>query len=244
MGTPKGITITEVRHAWGFLIWEPSDGIVTRAQITLEADMGVLDAMGYLEVDAGMVLGAQMSGGSATFAALGTNTGNPTCGAISVAAPAINGEYDVVMTDATHFTVFLPDENGAGGVGAEVGHGVFGSAFNAGGLGFTITAGGTACVDGDAFKVVVTAGALSYAPFDPTQTNGLQIACAINGSYRKFTTTPNNPGPTGITAQSAALVRGPARVNSNELIWGSNVTTQAQKTAALAQLASLGILAT
>lgn len=225
MGTPKGITVTETRHAWGFMIWEPSDGIVTRAQITLASGSGVETA--------GLVLGATLTAGAGVFAALGTNTGNPTCGAITVGGAAQIGEYDLVMNDATHFVVYLPDE--AGGVGAEVGHGVFGSAFSAGGLGFTITAGGTACVAGDSFKITTT-GTVQYAPFDPTASNGLQNAAAILGSYRKDTTSASQ--------QAAALVRGPARVNSSELIWGANVTTAGQKAAALAQLSVLGIQAT
>jgi hypothetical protein len=226
MGTPKGITITETRHAWGFMVWDPSNGITTRQQITLASGNGVQTA--------GLVLGALLASGAATFAALGANTGNPTCGAITVGSAAMVGEYDLVMDDATHFTVYAPAGE-PGALGEVVGHGAFGTAFAAGGLGFTITAGGTACVPGDAFKMPVT-GTLQYAPFDPTQTNGLQNAAAILGSYRKDTTSA--------TQQAAALVRGPARVNSSELLWGANVTTTQQQQAALTQLSRLGIQAT
>jgi hypothetical protein len=41
-----------------------------------------------------------------------------------------------------------------------------------------------------------------------------------------------------------ANTRGPMRVNAAELVWGANVTTTPQKTAALAALAAKGILAT
>jgi hypothetical protein len=140
MGNPTVTPLSEQWHEGGFMVWEPSNGIVTREQITLLSGAGVCTA--------GLVLGkAAVSTAGAVFAALGANTGNPTCGAITVAAPAVAGEYDIVMDDATHFHVLAPP-GGAGVPGEEVGHGVFAAAFAAGGLGFTLTAGGTACVRG------------------------------------------------------------------------------------------------
>jgi hypothetical protein len=88
-------------------------------------------------------------------------------------------------------------------------------------------------VAADSFKVTVAAGSGQYAAYDPTANNGLEVAVAILGSYRKDTTAS--------TRQAGALVRGPARVNANELVWGPNVTTTPQQTAALVQLAALGI---
>lgn len=224
MGNPTVTPITERRHAGGFLIWDPSDGVVTRDQIVLLTGNGVETA--------GLVLG-KVTKGTAAFAALGTNTGNPTCGAITVGAGAVHGEYDVVMDDATHFHVLAPPGGEPGAPGEEVGHGVFGGAFNAGGLGFTITAGGTACVPGDSFKITVADGSEKYVPFDPTAGDGREVAAGILWSEYRDTTSADQG--------AVALVRGPARVNSNELVWGANVTTTNQKTAALATLAALGI---
>ena len=223
MTNPTVTPITEHRHAWGFLVLDVQDGAYSRSQITLAEGFGVLTA--------GMVLG-QQTVGAAAFAALGTNTGNPTCGAITVAQPAVEGEYDIVMTDATHYVVLQPAAGG-GGAGAEIGHGVFGQALNAGGLGLTLTAGGTPCVDGDSFKITVAAGSGNYAPYDPTQSDGTEVASAILGSGYKDTTSS--------TQKAGALTGGPSKVNSSELVWGANVTTTQQQTNALAQLAKLGI---
>jgi len=217
MGNPTVTPITEAWHAGGFIIQEPSNGMYTRASITLKSGFGVLLA--------GTVLGAFLTG-TAAATALGTNTGNGTFGAITVGGAAATGNYVVEFDSATQFIVSAPN-------GQEIGHGTTGTAFSAGGIGFTITAGGTAFAPGDSFNVAVT-GTLQYAPFDPTATNGLQNAVAILWSGRRDTTS---------AAQVAvAVVRGPIRVNVGELVWGANVTTTPQQTAALAALTALGIL--
>lgn len=80
----------------------------------------------------------------------GENTGNATIGGLAV-ADAAPGDYSVVFTGATAFNVFDPD-------GRIVGSGATGSEFNAAGIAFTITAGGTPCVAGDEFTVTVSVG--------------------------------------------------------------------------------------
>jgi hypothetical protein len=225
MANPTVTPITELRHSAGFLVGEVNDGMFSREQITLLTGNGVQTA--------GLVLG-KVSVGAAAFAALGTNTGNPTCGAITVVQPAIAGEYDVVMEDATHFIVLAPAVSvGGASAGDEVGHGVLGTAFAAGGIGFTLTAGGTPCVAGDSFKVTVAAGSGKYKPFDPTANDGSEVASAILLSGYKDTTSADQ--------RAAALTGGPCKVNAAELLWGANVTTTPQQTAALAQLKLLGI---
>lgn len=82
-----------------------------------------------------------------TYAATGGNTGNFTCSAVTVAAGTRAGVYTGTLTAATAFTIVGP----AGTVGS----GTFGSAFSTGGLGFTITAGGTPGVAGDSFTITV-----------------------------------------------------------------------------------------
>lgn len=219
MGNPTVTPIQELRHAGGYVIWEPENGMVTRSQITLMSGAGVCTA--------GLVLGSQLTG-AAVAAALGTNTGNGTFGAITVGTSAKAGAYAVEFDDATHFVVSDPN-------GKEIGHGTTGTAFSAGGLGFTITAGGTAFLPADSFTVTVTQSAVLYAAYDPTATNGLQNACAILYSGRK--------DATSAAQKAVAHTSGPMRVNVGELIWGANVTTQQQQTAALAALAALGIQA-
>ncbi|NIJ07234.1 hypothetical protein FHS31_000830 [Sphingomonas vulcanisoli] len=218
MGTPTNPVLTELRREGGYVVWDPSDGMLTREAVILLSGSGLCTA--------GLVLAAILTG-TAAAAALGTNTGNGTFGAITVGGAAVPGDYIVEFDDATHFLVSAPG-------GQEIGHGTTGVAFSAGGLGFTITAGGTAFVAADSFKLTVTATAMKYVPFDPTATNGAQNPAAILwSSYRDATSADR---------RAVANVRGPMKVQAAELIWGANVTTTPQQTAALAQLAKLGIL--
>jgi hypothetical protein len=75
------------------------------------------------------------------------NNGNGTVGTMSATAAAKVGAYQVKFTAATAFNVFDPD-------GREMQPGSTGTAYSAGGLGFTITAGGTAFEAGDSFAIV------------------------------------------------------------------------------------------
>lgn len=148
MGSPTVTPFTEVWHNGGFLVSE-ANGHLSRDQVTL------VSGTNYL---AGMVLGKITTGATATSAAMGTNTGNGTMGAVTLTTvPTQIGTYDVTFTAATAFTVTAP--NGATATGST------GSAFSGLGLGFTITAGSTAMVAGDGFDIVTTAkvGAASAA---------------------------------------------------------------------------------
>lgn len=80
------------------------------------------------------------------------NTGNGTIGTLSVAAKAKVGAHAVVFTAATAFTVTDPD-------GLPMGSGATGTAFSAGGVTFTITAGTEVFVEGDTFTVTVAEAA-------------------------------------------------------------------------------------
>jgi len=218
MGNPTTTPIIERRHAFGFLVSEINDGVFSREEIVLASGAGVCTA--------GLVLGAIAHALTGAATPLGTNTGNPTFGAIAVGDPAIAGVYAMQMADATHFVVEDP-------LGVEVGHGVFGAAFAGGGLGFTATAGGTPCVAGDSFKLTVAAGSLKYVPYDPTGNDGREFAVAILGSEYRDATSADK--------RAAGVVNGPCRVNASELIWGPNVTTDQHKATALAALKALGI---
>lgn len=220
MGVPQVTPISESRHTGGYVVWDESDGMITRDVITLASGSGVCLA--------GLVLGALLAAGVGVAAPLGTNTGNGTFGAIVVGSAAAVGIYSVEFDDATHFVVANP-------TGEEVGHGTTGVAFSAGGLGFTITAGGTAFLPGDSFTVTTT-GTLKYGPYDPTAVTGLQNAVAIQWSGTRDATSADK--------KTVANVRGPMRVNASELVWGANVTTALQQTTALNALRALGILNT
>lgn len=210
------VTKTESFHNAGFLVSEARDKTLSRDAVTLISGQNLL---------AGTVLGQITTGSSAVAAALGTNTGNGTFGAITVAAPALPGAYTVEFDAATLYVVSDPN-------GREIGHGATGSAFSAGGIGFTITAGGTAFVAGDSFTVTVAAGSLKWAVFDPTAANGTQNAAAI-----LYQDTDASAGDT-----LATIISRLAEINKSELVWGAGVTTTPQKTAALAQLQALNIV--
>lgn len=95
---------------------------------------------------------------TAAAAALGTNTGNGTFGAITVDdSVARAGVYTLTIIEpganVGTFVVEDPD-------GVQIGDGVVASAFNAGGLAFTLTDGATDFAAGDTFRITVSGGAL------------------------------------------------------------------------------------
>lgn len=108
-------------------------------------------------VPSGTVL-TRKAGGAADFAMEQGATGNPAVGAITVGAGAMEGVYKVLFTSETAFKVMSP-------TGEQVGTGTLGTAFSAGGLGFTLAAGSTAAVAGDVglLDVDASVGDL-YAP--------------------------------------------------------------------------------
>jgi hypothetical protein len=103
-------------------------------------------AVGDLEAAADV--GALSIAGAATAG----NAGNGTIGTLAVTSKAKLGAHSVIMTAATAFSVKDPD-------GLVMGTGAAGTAFSAGGVTFTITAGGTPMVAGDSFTVTVTKAA-------------------------------------------------------------------------------------
>lgn len=202
--------------------WHPGGFLVSQPNGHRHIDRGTFT--GAVKVLPGTVMGKKTVGTTAVAAALGTNTGNGTFGAITVGA-AQAGAYTVEFDDATHFIVADP-------TGKQVGHGTTGVAYNAGGLGFTITAGGTAFAPGDSFTVTVAAGSGLWVPCTKTATDGSQIAAGI--SFGLVDATLNDtPG--------AVVVRD-CEVNTSELVWDASMDAPA-KTAALAQLLALKIIA-
>lgn len=179
----------------------------------------------------GTILGAQLVGAAAVATAWATNTvGAGAMGAITVGTTAKRGVYKLVVVEpvvnAGNFVVYYPD-------GTLVGEGAVASAFNAGGLSFTL-ADATDYAAGDGFDIEVTGGTVKYGAFDPTATNGFQnVAGMLLYDYYA----------NGADIDCVVLARGPAIiVDAANLVWGANVTTDAQKTAALAALLKLGIV--
>jgi hypothetical protein len=158
MGTPQGISLTEARHPFTFLVSEDSDGagLLSRDEVEIAPNN---------EIVVGHVLARQSVPANVTETqAAGTNTGN---GALTLANPAVDntvkgGNYRIVFTDATHFLVEDPEK-------IVLGEGVVGTAW-ANGLKFTIAAGGTAFAAGDSFVVNVDVQPITdeqYVPWVP-----------------------------------------------------------------------------
>lgn len=93
-------------------------------------------------------------------AAAGANTGNGTVGTLTAVAPSQPGVYPVKFLTATTFSVFDP-------AGTRMPDGATGVAYLSKGLGFTITAGGTAFVAGDTFNItnVLNTVAIPFSTF-------------------------------------------------------------------------------
>jgi hypothetical protein len=159
-------------------------------------------------------------------AVAGTNTGNGTCSAVTANGYAATlGQYIVEFDSATQFVVSAPN-------GQEIGHGVTGTAFSAGGLGFTITAGGTAFAPADGFVITVAAGAGLWVTCTATATDGSQNAAGI--CFGVSDASLNNV--------NGAIVTRSCEVNASELLWDPSMDAASQA-ASLALLAVAGIIA-
>ena len=144
------------------------DFVISEGDDFLSRDNAVVTQTGTA-IKSGTIL-TQVDTGAGAFAMDAGATGNPTSGAITVGAAAIPGAYVLTFTAATKFMVEAPN-------GVTIGTGTLGSAFSAGGLGFTLTAGGTAAVAGDTAKITVAAGTGKYIPY--TAGGGAGVASAI-----------------------------------------------------------------
>ena len=134
------------------------------------------------EVKSGTLLVADTAG-SVDFDMAAGATGNPTISAASAGAVAVEGVYSVTFTSATAFKVKDP-------TGTQIGTGTLGTAFSQAGLGFTLTAGGTAAVNGDTATLTVIPADDNYLPYTGTGT-----AVAVLYSHL--------PAATGLTAAVA-----------------------------------------
>ena len=211
------LVFTESVHNGGFIVSEEPG--------TRSRDQGILIS-GQGPLQAATVLGKITTSTAAPVAAANAgNTGNGTCGAVTESAGAKVGAYSLLFNTATEYTVYDPN-------GAEVGKGNTGVAFAAGGLAFTITAGGVAMVAGDGFTITVVAGSGKYTQLAPAAADGSQIAAGILWGL-----TDASAGDTACTVVTTA-----AEVNAAELIYPNGISAP-QKAAALAQLLALGIKA-
>jgi hypothetical protein len=209
-------TFTEGNHAGEHLISE-AEGTRSREVVTIASGENVV---------AGTVLGRIR--GSATSAALGTNTGNGTMGTVTLGAGAMEGDYKLTViepgTNVGQFVVENP-------LGAIIGHGTVAAAFSAGGVAFTLADGATDFVSGDSFKITVAVGT-TYAAHDQDGINGSEIAVAVLW---------DDVDATDGAMPGVVHVRD-CEVASSKLTFQSDIDA-GEKTTALAQLAALGIIA-
>ncbi|HWQ55161.1 MAG TPA: head decoration protein [Bryobacteraceae bacterium] len=180
------------------------------------------------ELLTGMVLG-RVTKGAAASAAVAGNTGD---GAIT-AAPAVGagakpGVYRVVCiepaVDGGKFAVEDPN-------GILIGVATVGIEFT-NHLTFTIADGAADFVAGDTFTITVAAGSGKVKQIDFAATDGSDVA---SGLLLLDTTAPDGADRSGV-----AIVRN-AIVSDNGITWPAG-TTANQKSAAIAQLKTAGIL--
>ena len=217
--------LTERRHSGGFIVMEGGrdGGMLSRDQIVLAQQSSGFQGAVSPVLPAGVVLG-ENSATSGVYSADPGNTGNFTCGTVTVGPGIELGVYTIEFTAATAFDVFQPN-------GQLLGTGATGSAFSAGGLGFTLTAGGTAAVAGDHAQIATAGPSGLWAPLNLQSTGGLEIAAGI-----LFNETDASQGNV-----KATVITRSCEVNGSELIYPLNATT-AEIAAITGQLAALGII--
>ena len=172
---------TESPRNGDFLMSE-AQGYRARDQVKL----AVLNdsASSYLS---GVVLGKQVIGSKGAFANAAGNTGNGTCGTITLSAGVQQGTYTFTCLVAGATGKF----QGIAPNGAVLPALTVGSAFSGGGLAFTITTGGTNYAVADEFTITV--GTAAFANGGSDTGNGTCSAIAVEpgvvGGTYTFTAT-------------------------------------------------------
>lgn len=222
--------LIETRHPGGF--------IVSQGNGHQSVDHIVV-GVGHGRLSPGVVLAKTATTYAGTGTAGGSNTGNGLLTAIAIQYPAFAGNYLVTLISDTEFMVTNPNGYADPALGGTIdfndtsinnGPGTVGTVFNAGGVGFLLSAGATPFIAGDTFTIAVTVTGGGWAPL-LTGTTGITqygILWGINDSTL-------NPAP------GVAVVRA-AEVNLSELIWDVSLTA-AQQDAAVVSLAGQGVIA-
>jgi len=134
--------------------------------VPLSVKTGVWLPIGHSNIDGAFSLLPITGGAPAPVFTLGMgNAGDPTCSAIVVSG-ALAGTYTGTFTSAADFGLTGPS-------GAAIGSGSIGAAFHAGGLQFTLTAGGNAAIAGDTFTIMVAATPLEGVDYFVNRPLGL-----------------------------------------------------------------------
>jgi hypothetical protein len=134
--------------------------ILSEANNVRSREKGIVTISGNQKLRSGQVLTRTESGVPApTASPKGSNVGNGTVGAITAAGAAKPGTYKLTFIE--------PGANGGAfnvedPRGVSIGTGNVGTAFNSGGLGFTVADGATDFVAGDQFTITVQQGVTKY----------------------------------------------------------------------------------
>lgn len=177
------------------------------------------------------LIGSVLIGSATVTAAAVVGTGNGAIGTVTADAGAAAGDYQVVIIEPASnggtFQVLRPD-------GVLDGTGVIASAYN-GTINFTLADGSTDFVAGDRIPVTVAYGSgvvSKDVAWDPAGTDGSQTITGINLVAAE--------APVGVDIELTVLARGPVIIRREAIAWPADVT-DAQKAAAYARLAELGI---
>lgn len=178
-----------------------------------------------VDLEVGTVLGRRLLGAPVSEAAVG-NTGNGTVGDLALAVGALAGVYSLIATAATVFTVVDP-------MGRRLADLVVGSAYDAGGLALTITAGATPFDAGDTITVTVPVGDKVFVPLVDGAHDGSGRA---QGVLAAAVTVPD-----GETVRVTVISGGSSAVIADGLVWPDGIDAAAV-TAAHDALDAVGIL--
>lgn len=209
--------VTEPNWAAEFLLSE-APGTRSREPITV---------LSGENLKAGHVVG-KVAVGTASSAADGGNTGDGAMGAVTVGAGAQVGDYILTITKAAtnagDFQVVDPE-------GDVVGIGTVGTAFSGDGLSFTLADGAADFAVGDKITITVAAGSGKYVEWDPTNTDGSEVAAGI-----LFDAVDASAAD-----ESGVLIARDAEVSAARLTYFTGATS-GNKTTAAEQLADIGII--
>lgn len=214
--------------------WYDGGFLISEANGHLSRDAGLIAnaTTSDIQYSAGLVV-VQNTTGAATAAAIQGNTGNGTCGPITVLNGSQFGAYAIVFETPTEFSVTDP-------AGNEVGTGNVGQQFSDE-IQFTLTAGTTAFVENDGFSVIVTEPDNAWQSWQggtiPTNSANQPL---IGVLYNRIFAAAGE-------ASEVAIIRRNAEVQLGSLQWDPAVTGAATSAAfqatALAALAQLNIIA-
>lgn len=208
--------LTEGMHAGEFIVSE-ANGSRSREVVTIDTG----------DLVAGQVLGVITKGAAAGAAGAGNTGAGTITAAPAIAAGAKAGEYlatcIAVSAGAGTFLVTDPD-------GVPVGVATVGVEFSGGGLTFTIADGDPDFALGDVFTITVS-GSGKYVAYNQDGADGTESAAGVLYA---------NTDATDADQSAVAIVRD-AEVNGNDLTWPADIES-AEETAAIAQLAAIGII--